>query len=63
MHGIFVVVCPACGDEILAVDEEHGRCARCEQTYLMRVGYLIPIDLRVPIDERTSREITSSAAK
>jgi transposase-like protein len=45
-NSLFEVTCPACGAEMEFVAVGEGRCHACGASYLVRLGYLIPIDRR-----------------
>ena len=43
MAGIFDLPCPACGQQVRGMDSEYWVCVRCEVTYLLGVGHLVPV--------------------
>ena len=47
--GLFAACCPDCGAELHIDESGNGTCTTCANTYLNRLGYLIPVE--VPIDE------------
>jgi hypothetical protein len=54
-HGVFLLVCPDCGESLLPDDGEVV-CASCHRQFLARVGHLIPVDAGWKASAPTSGE-------
>jgi hypothetical protein len=42
-RGLFQVICPSCGEEVLLSGIGQGWCSHCRREYLVRRGHLIAV--------------------